>query len=96
MKLQFIALSFVVIGCFQLLDVDGSKKAGSVSIDCIYVSVHTLFVTRHTYNIDAVRHRTTKYIELISNHIHFFFSLYMTTTGTNIKRTCSTFARLEQ
>lgn len=47
MKLQFIALSFVVIGCFQLLDVDGSKKAGSVSIDCIYVSVHTLFVTRH-------------------------------------------------
>lgn len=42
MKLQIVALSFVVIGCFQLLDVDGNKKSVSVS----EISV---FVTRHLY-----------------------------------------------
>lgn len=32
MKLQIIAISFVVIGCFQLLDVDGQKKNSVVSL----------------------------------------------------------------
>lgn len=30
MKLQLIALSFIVIGCSQLLDVDGQKKVSVV------------------------------------------------------------------
>lgn len=31
MKFQLILLSFMVLGCFQLLDVDGLRKSGSVS-----------------------------------------------------------------
>lgn len=52
MKLQLIALSFVVIGCFQLLDVDGQKKTSTVGFtfhlfDFLPLRTMILFVTRH-------------------------------------------------
>lgn len=31
MKFQLVLLSFMVLGSFQLLDVDGLRKSGSVS-----------------------------------------------------------------
>lgn len=33
MKFQLVLLSFMVLGSFQLLDVDGSRKAGHVSVE---------------------------------------------------------------
>lgn len=58
MKLQLIGLSFLVIGCFQLLDVDGQKKVSAVRVIHKYVfsvqhnnrrKTDFVFVTRHSY-----------------------------------------------
>lgn len=49
------------------------KKPARYVLTAYCICTHFVCDTSyHTYNIDAVRHRTTKYIELISNHIIVF------------------------
>lgn len=79
MKLQIIALSFVVIGCFQLLDVDGQKKSGTVSFQSIFVYAQnrTLFVTRHSHTAAesgvSIASIAIEYVFILSELFCFFF-----------------------